>query len=295
MSIHSYIEYLLSNETMGWSFELEHTLKDWAIRISRRSTQHMLASRHFQFWSDALMYTAITLTFGSGFVDLIGGYRKNTLDVTRIVSGSLSMFAGIITTIVKFSNLIEVGQKHKVAANDYNILFRKIQLQLATKKKERQPDQDFFAKVIEEFQSAQQASPIVPEKIEHKENRQFEANVRRPPRLFTTMRNQPTPFSPAAEKRVTQTVETNPSSSSTEEKKVKQKVEFWKYPYGGRDVPGPSYIHDNPTGVPMFCSSDTEEIAGKTPLPTEDDTSSDDVSISMYTEPGTRFEDDQNV
>lgn len=280
---------------MGWSFELEHILKDWAIRISRRSTQHMLASRHFQFWSDALMYTAITLTFGSGFVDLISGYQKNTLDATRIVSGSLSMFAGIITTIVKFSNLIEVSQKHKAAASDYNILFRKVQLQLATKRKERQPEQDFFAKVIKEFQSAQQASPIVPEKIEHMENRQFEENVRRPPRLFTAIRKPSTPFSPEAEKKVTQTSETNSPSSSTEETKVKRTVEFWKYPYGGRDVPNPSYIHDNPTGVPMFCSSDTEDIARKTPLPTEDDTSSDDVSISMYTEPEMRFEEDQNV
>lgn len=260
---------------MSWSYELEHTLKDWAIRISRRSTQHMLASRHFKFWSDALMYTTITLTFGSGFVDLIGGYRKNTLDATRIVSGSLSMFAGIITTIVKFSNLTEVSQTHKIAANDYNILFRKVQLQLATKRKDRIPEQEFFAKVIEEFQNAQKDSPIVPEKIEYRENRQFESKIRVPPHLFTANRNRP--LTPPVDN------------------KVKQTVEFWKYPYGTRDVPGPSYIHDNPTGVPMFCSSDTDDPTGKTQSPTEDDTSSDDVSISMYVEPELKIDNDQNV
>lgn len=271
---------------MTWTSELECMLKDWAVRISRRSTQHVFSSRYFKRHGSFLMYIAIFTTFGAGFVDLIGGSQKERLDPISITSGCLAMLGGIASTIVKFSNVLDLKQLHKSAAGDYNVLFQQIQLQLALKRSERDPDTKFFPVVIKEFQRIQEVSPIIPEKIEQKEERVFARKQQYLPGVISH---------PSIVRYQNQK---NGQNKKEEEAPVgddgrrRSSIDFWKYPYGflnlEHSLGSHQYIHTNPTAVPLFCSSsDNEEGGGSQQFEFEEGSVSSDQhhTISVYEEP----------
>lgn len=240
---------------MAWNPQLESILKDWAIRISRRSTQHVMSARQYDFYGSMLMYGAITLGFGSGFVDFIAGSQgEEFVMVTRYVSGGLSMFAGIMTTIAKFSNFLELREKHKVAANEYSALFHYIQLQLATEVDGREPAKQFFASTTKKFQDIQKASPLISSSIECKEKDLFERKKKVPPEVLTSTRETPGKI-PKQDSAID--IPSSSHSDPHDTKKKRRSFEIWKRPLPNTRAP-PSYIHDDPTGVPMFSSSDPD-------------------------------------
>lgn len=269
---------------MTWTSELECMLKDWAVRISRRSTQHVFSSRYYRRHGSFLMYIVIVTTFGAGFVELIGGSQQEKLDPIRITSGCLAMLGGIASTIVKFSNVLELKQLHKSAAGDYNVLFQEIQLQLALKRSEREPDTKFFPVVIKEFQRIQEVSPMIPGKIEQKEEKIFAKKQQYLPGV-----NAHPSIVRCQKQDHGQTEQDHPVEESG---RRRSSIDFWKYPYGflnlEHTLASHQYIHTNPTAVPIFCSSsDNEEGGGSQQYEFEEGSVSSDQhhSISVYEEP----------
>lgn len=244
---------------MVWTTELKATMNDWATRISRRSTQHILAARRYGFYGDMLMYGSISLGLGSGFVDFM---NNKCAFAVKSVAGSLSIVSAILMAIVKFSNLLGMSEKHRASASEYSVLFRKIQLQLATAAELREDDTKFVANIIKEFQTIQSAAPLIPESVETLEERLFRHRQKLPPAVYMA--------APAQYPGTTQeTPKVDEGSSSpgaaTREtlagtlKRARQDMQrtFPNAPRGSLDLTKyPRYIHDNPTAVPMFTSED---------------------------------------
>lgn len=270
---------------MVWSPELKATMTDWATRISRRSTQHILSARYYGRYGDLLMYLSIIFGLGSGFSDFM---NDKCASVVKYLSGSMAILSGILVSIVKFSNLVGRSEKHRASASEYSVLFRKIQMQLATSADLRQDGTEFAASIIKEFQTIQTGAPLISESVERDESRLFHRHQKRPPIVYTstTSENDRTGHVPNVLFSAT-TTRAAPSALNTDEPRYpdppaslgdqnaleddvltgalqdarneirravptrrRESLQMTKYP---------RYIHDNPTAVPIFTSEDLTE------------------------------------
>jgi hypothetical protein len=141
----------------------ERTLKEWYKRIQLSHRAHNKAAAKFEQLS---RYFGIIAT---AFATAVGTSVFATLEASpnlhlKILAGLLSIAAAVLVSLQTFLKSPELAQKHKVAAEEYGELRRRIEMLWANP-----PAEDVVEKVLtsidREWREVRRRSPIIPQRI----------------------------------------------------------------------------------------------------------------------------------
>jgi len=115
----------------------------------------ILASRN----NDMLQIPSIILCTMTGFLSATGGL------VNPIILGSVSVFTGIISTILSYYKFSAKSEGHRVCAQLYLKIYKKLEVELALPIKQRENPQALLTEIREKLARISEVSPDVPEAI----------------------------------------------------------------------------------------------------------------------------------
>jgi len=115
----------------------------------------ILASRN----NDMLQIPSIILCTVTGFLSATNGM------VNPMILGSVSVFTGIISTVLSYYKFSARAEGHRVVAQLYLKIYKKLEVELALPIKQREDPQALLTEIREKLARISEVSPDVPESI----------------------------------------------------------------------------------------------------------------------------------
>ncbi len=148
-----------------WEAEQEKILKKWADKGQCYKAMHERAYKRYwclNAWFSIPVIILSTLTGTGNFAqDLFGSFAKEAL----IIFGGLNIFSAILSTVAQYTGVAQKLESHRIAAITWDKFSRKIQIELAKKRKYRSQAKDFINNCQENFDRLIEVSPIMPNDI----------------------------------------------------------------------------------------------------------------------------------
>ena len=144
----------LSNYEIGdeWSDDQEKILKSWGDKASCYKLMHDRA--HKRFWSLNAWFSIPIIIFstltGTGNFSQ-ESFPKNVKGNIVIAIGTINLLSAILLAIKGFLNVAEKGESHKISSVDWDKLGRKIRVELAKTRRNRQRCRLFMDICQEEY------------------------------------------------------------------------------------------------------------------------------------------------
>lgn len=157
-----------------WQEEHEKILIDWADKAMCYRWLH--AQAHQKYASLTRWYTIpviiiSTITGTANFAQ--DRFPKEWANIAVMSIGSLSILAGIITTIRQFLQIGELNEAHRVSAIAWDKFYRNTRVELAKSPKDRIPVVQMIKLSKEEFDRLMESSPTIQNDIISKFNNTF--------------------------------------------------------------------------------------------------------------------------
>jgi tryptophanyl-tRNA synthetase len=161
-----------------WKEEEELLLRSWADKAQCYQWMHMRA--HEIYSRKNAMYTIpviiiSTITGTANFAQDRFGEDMRPYVVMGI--GTLSIVAGIISTISQFLKISELNESHRVASLSWGKFFRNIKTELARHPRDRFPPLEMIKMSKEEYDRLVEISPFMPKKVISMFNTKFRQNL----------------------------------------------------------------------------------------------------------------------
>jgi hypothetical protein len=157
-----------------WEIEQEKILKKWADKGQCYKAMHERSYKRYwclNAWFSIPVIILSTLTGTGNFAqDLFGEYAKSAL----IAFGAFNIFSAILSTIAQYTGVAQKLESHRIAAITWDKFSRKIQIELAKKRKYRSRAKDFINNCQESFDRLIEVSPLVPNDVIRWFNRMIE-------------------------------------------------------------------------------------------------------------------------
>ena len=115
----------------------------------------LLASRN----NDYIQIPSIVLQTLTGFLSATGGL------VNPIALGAVSVFTGILSTILSYYKFSARAEGHRVVAQLYLKIYKKIEVELALPVKQRDPPGKLLDEIREKLARISEVAPDVPESV----------------------------------------------------------------------------------------------------------------------------------
>ena len=160
MTNHIIIEY---------SDDLEHLLKIHAEECESLGILHLASYEKFNRRSNYINIPVIILSSAIGFATGIDiGY-----DNMNIILGVGSIFVGIIKSIDTYFQLQKRAEGHRMCSLQYEQINKKIQIELALDRSERQSAKDMLNIIKTDIKNLQDISPLIDKDIIHDYNKKY--------------------------------------------------------------------------------------------------------------------------
>jgi hypothetical protein len=144
-----------------YSDDLEHLLKIHAEECESLGILHLASYEKFSRRSNYINIPVIILSSAIGFATGIDiGY-----DNMNIILGVGSIFVGIIKSIDTYFQLQKRAEGHRMCSLQYEQINKKIQIELALDRKERQSAKDMLNIIKTDIKNLQDISPLIDKDI----------------------------------------------------------------------------------------------------------------------------------
>ena len=136
----------------GWSNDQEKILKSWGDKASCYKLMHDRA--HKRFWSLNAWFSIPIIIFST--LTGTGNFSQESFPESSkgkivIAIGTINLLSAILLAIKGFLNVAEKGESHKISSVDWDKLGRKIRVELAKSRRNRQSCRLFMDICQEEY------------------------------------------------------------------------------------------------------------------------------------------------
>ncbi len=151
---------------VDWSAQHEKILIDWADKATCYKWLHEKTTREFakkNRWFTIPVIIMSTVTGTANFAQ--DKIPSSYISAYTMTIGTISLIAGIMTTIQQFLKISELNESHRVSSISWGKLNRNIKVELAKSPAERTPVTPFIKACKEEFDRLIETSQGIPNHI----------------------------------------------------------------------------------------------------------------------------------
>ncbi len=155
----------LDEKEYAWKSEQEHILKKWADKSLCFKIMHERANKKYwclNAWFNIPVIIISTLTGTGNFAS--GNLDSNSMFII-FGFGALNIFAGILATIATYTGVAQKLEAHRFACVSWDKFSRKLQIELAKAREDRNSAKEFIKQSAEEYDRLIEMSPILPNDI----------------------------------------------------------------------------------------------------------------------------------
>lgn len=161
-----------------WKSEEEELLKQWADKSQCYQWMHMKARQTYQKRNAMYTIPVIIISTITGTANFAQErFSEDLKPYVAMAVGSLSIIAGIITTIYQFLKISELNESHRVASLSWGKFYRDINAELIRHPLDRIPADEFIKNCKEEYNRLVEISPFIPQKILNNFQKKFNKNT----------------------------------------------------------------------------------------------------------------------
>ncbi len=167
-----------SRDMIDYNKDLEMLLKDNAEECESLGILHRASYEKYNRLSNYINIPVIILSSAIGFATGIDiGYAN-----MNIILGVGSIFVGIIKSIDTYFQLGKRSESHRLCSLQYQQIHKKIQIELALTRKQRQTAKDMLSVIKTDIKNLQDISPLVDQDIIDSYNEKYNkyTNVKKP-------------------------------------------------------------------------------------------------------------------
>ena len=160
-----------------WKVEEEHLLKGWADKSQCYQWMHLKAKQSYQrknAWYTIPVIIISTITGTANFAQ--ERFDDDLKPTVAMIIGSMSIIAGIITTVSQFLKVSELNEAHRVASLSWGKFYRDINAELIRHPLDRMEPDQFMKYCKEEYNRLVEISPFIPKKVLKLFNKKFKKN-----------------------------------------------------------------------------------------------------------------------
>ena len=161
-----------------WKEEEEGLLRQWADKAQCYQWMHMRAHEIYR-WKNGLYTIPViiisTITGTANFA--LDRFGEDLQKYMTMGIGSLSILAGIISTVSQFLKIAELNESHRVAGLSWGKFYRNIKTELSRHPLDRYTPLEFIKMSKEEYNRLVDISPFMPKKVINNFNNKFKKNL----------------------------------------------------------------------------------------------------------------------
>jgi len=162
----------IMDENNNWTEKNEQLLMKWAEKAAGYRWLHNMARIDFKKTHDYLSYPTIILSSITG----VGGFAvlnpsgsdntsessKQNILMIQYIFAFMNVIGGIITSISKFNNSLQLSEAHSAMCIQYSKFYRNIDMELSLEKENRVNAIKFVAKCRQEYDRLLSEAPDIP-------------------------------------------------------------------------------------------------------------------------------------
>jgi hypothetical protein len=161
-----------------WKEEEESLLRQWADKAQCYQWMHMRS--HTIYTRKNALYTIpviiiSTITGTANFAQ--ERFSEEQKPYVAMTIGSLSIIAGIISTVSQFLKISELNESHRVASLSWGKFYRNIKTELSRHPLDRSTPKEFIKYSQEEYDRLVEISPFMPKRVMEMFNMKFKKNL----------------------------------------------------------------------------------------------------------------------
>jgi len=161
-----------------WKEEEELLLRQWADKAQCYQWMHMRSHEIYR-WKNGLYTIPViiisTITGTANFA--LDRFGEDLQKYMTMGIGSLSILAGIISTVSQFLKIAELNESHRVAGLSWGKFYRNIKTELSRHPLDRFGPLEFIKMSKEEYNRLVDISPFMPKKVITNFNNKFKKNL----------------------------------------------------------------------------------------------------------------------
>jgi len=164
---------------MSWQSEEEKLLAGIGDRCNGYQWLHTQSQIHFENMNFGLTIPSIVISAvtGSVTIGLTSLFPPEYQTVATTLLGSLTIGAGVLTTVNQYMKSASLAEAHRAAALAYGKLYRTILTELSLRREERQEVKEFLKMVCAKQDRLQEMSPSISPRIIALFNSTFQGNT----------------------------------------------------------------------------------------------------------------------
>lgn len=160
------------DENNNWTEKNEKLLMKWAEKAAGYRWLHNMARIKCKRKHDILSYPSIILSSITGVggfavlnpdsADNVSKSNRKTILMIQYIFAFMNVLSGIITSISKFNNSLQLSQAHSFMCIQYSKFYRNIDMELSLEKPNRVNAIKFVAKCRQEYDRLLSEAPDIP-------------------------------------------------------------------------------------------------------------------------------------
>jgi hypothetical protein len=149
-----------------WKEEEEELLKSWADKAQCYQWLHMKAREVYRRKNSRYTIPVIIISTFVGTASFAQDrFSEENRQYLAMGVGSLSILAGIISTVAQFLKVSELNEAHRIAALSWGKFFRTVKTEIARHPLDRQPPTLLINQNKEEYDRLVEISPPIPKTV----------------------------------------------------------------------------------------------------------------------------------
>ena len=160
-----------------WKEEEEDLLKQWADKAQCFQWMHNRSREIYQRKNAMYTIPVIIISTITGTANFAQDrFSEKIKEYVVMTIGSLSIIAGIITTIYQFLKISEINEGHRVASLSWGKFHRNLESELRRHPLDRTGATELIKMSKEEYNRLVEISPFIPKKVLNEFNKKFKKN-----------------------------------------------------------------------------------------------------------------------
>jgi hypothetical protein len=148
-----------------WKEEQEKILKKWSDKALCFKMMHERAHKRYWCLNAWFNIPVIIISTITGTGNFATGSLGGSAQYATFAIGAFNIFAGILATIATYTGVAQKLEAHRFASVSWDKFSRKLQLELAKSRKDRNRAKDFIKQSAEDYDRLIEISPIIPNDI----------------------------------------------------------------------------------------------------------------------------------
>lgn len=149
----------LSQPSIDWNEQLEKVIKKEGEQAESMFILHNNSCSYASRNNDIITIPSIILQTLTGFLSATGGL------VSPIILGSVSVFTGILSTLLSYYKFQAQAESHRVSALMYMKIYKLVEVELALPVEQRMSASRLLEDVRKKIAHIQEIAPAIPDKV----------------------------------------------------------------------------------------------------------------------------------